>query len=246
MKKPLSIVWFKKDLRIQDHRPLRRAAAHGSCLPLYIVEPELWKQADHSPRQWEFVRECLVDLDGQLAPLGQRLYVQTGDALSIFQRLHEQWGIASISSHQETGNLWTYDRDRRIATWAKSHAIPWHEDQAGGVVRRLNSRDHWAQRWERAMAEPVTPPPSHLEGMIDMSTLALPRADELFLRQICANIAKVADAEKLCDCWHHFLITAGTITALKCRVRSQPLMRVHDYHPTLPGVQCRCVKSFMR
>ena len=162
-----SIVWFKKDLRIQDHRPLRRAAAHGSCLPLYIVEPELWKQADHSPRQWEFVRECLVDLDGQLAPLGQRLYVQTGDALSIFQRLHEQWGIASISSHQETGNLWTYDRDRRIATWAKSHAIPWHEDQAGGVVRRLNSRDHWAQRWERAMAEPVTPPPSHLEGMIE-------------------------------------------------------------------------------
>ena len=37
MKKLLSIVWFKKDLRVHDHRPLARAAAQGPCLPLYIV-----------------------------------------------------------------------------------------------------------------------------------------------------------------------------------------------------------------
>ena len=37
----LQIVWFKRDLRIVDHRPLAAAAERGLVLPLYVVEPEL-------------------------------------------------------------------------------------------------------------------------------------------------------------------------------------------------------------
>ena len=43
---PLNIVWFKRDLRIADHRPLAAAARAGAVLPLYIAEPELWAQSD--------------------------------------------------------------------------------------------------------------------------------------------------------------------------------------------------------
>jgi deoxyribodipyrimidine photo-lyase len=48
MRQPLNIIWFKRDLRIADHRPLAQAAAAGTgpVLPLYIAEPELWAQAD--------------------------------------------------------------------------------------------------------------------------------------------------------------------------------------------------------
>ncbi len=34
----IQIVWFKRDLRIEDHRPLARAAMAGPILPL-IEEP---------------------------------------------------------------------------------------------------------------------------------------------------------------------------------------------------------------
>ena len=44
----LQIVWFKRDLRIIDHRPLTAAVERGVVLPLYVVEPELWRQ-HHTP-----------------------------------------------------------------------------------------------------------------------------------------------------------------------------------------------------
>ena len=42
----LQLVWFKRDLRLEDHRPLVEALAIGDVLPLYIVEPEFWLQLD--------------------------------------------------------------------------------------------------------------------------------------------------------------------------------------------------------
>ena len=58
----LNIVWFKRDLRLTDHRPLASAAGRGPVLPLYIAEPELWAGPDASERQWAFVAESLVEL----------------------------------------------------------------------------------------------------------------------------------------------------------------------------------------
>ena len=79
----LQLVWFKRDLRWVDHQPLIQALAHGPVLPLYIVEPEFWHQADTSARQWEFCREALIDLREGLAALGQPLVVRCGDAVEV-------------------------------------------------------------------------------------------------------------------------------------------------------------------
>ena len=46
----LQLVWFKRDLRTVDHRPLVEALKRGPVLPLYVVEPELWQQPDTSER----------------------------------------------------------------------------------------------------------------------------------------------------------------------------------------------------
>ena len=42
----ISIVWFKKDLRIVDHKPLHEAYKSGLVLPLYIYEPEIIEADD--------------------------------------------------------------------------------------------------------------------------------------------------------------------------------------------------------
>ena len=38
---PVNLVWFKRDLRLEDHEPLAEAAADGPVLGLFIYEPEL-------------------------------------------------------------------------------------------------------------------------------------------------------------------------------------------------------------
>jgi deoxyribodipyrimidine photo-lyase len=157
---PVHIVWFKRDLRVVDHRPLAMAAERGPVLPLYIAEPDLWAQPDASARQWSFAAECLVELQSALAALGHPLCVMVGNAVSIFEQLHKRHGIAALWSHQETGNGWTYARDLAVAAWAKEACVPWYEERQFGVVRRLRSRDGWASAWDRGMAEPITAAPS--------------------------------------------------------------------------------------
>ena len=59
----ISLVWFKRDLRIDDHGPLAQAARQGAVLPLYIIEPDYWQQPDTSVRQWLFIEQSLQLLD---------------------------------------------------------------------------------------------------------------------------------------------------------------------------------------
>lgn len=138
------LVWFKRDLRVADHPALAHAAALGAVLPLYIVEPEYWALPDTSARQWEFTAGCLTDLRGQLGGLGAPLVLRVGDAVQVLEKLCRAQRITRIVSHEETGNLWTYARDRRVAAWARAAGIGWDELPQSGVVRRLASRNGWA------------------------------------------------------------------------------------------------------
>ena len=170
----LQIVWFKRDLRVDDHRPLLEAAARGPVLPLYVVEPELWQQPDASERQWLFCRESLIELRQVLAALGQPLVVRVGDVVRVLDRARRQFGIDGLWSHEETGNGWTYQRDKRVAAWARANGIQWSEIPQFGVIRRLRSRQGWAQRWEKQMAEPIAPAPASLQSLDDLDPGAIP------------------------------------------------------------------------
>lgn len=50
----MQVVWFKRDLRIEDNQALSQATYQGNVLPLYILEPDLWAQPDMSARQYRF------------------------------------------------------------------------------------------------------------------------------------------------------------------------------------------------
>lgn len=181
MTSALNIVWFKRDLRIVDHQPLVSALKTGPVLPLYIVEPELWAQPDASARQWAFAAESLYELQQALALLGQPLCVMAGDAVQIFDHLHERHGISGLWSHEETGNGWTYARDLAVAAWAKQAGVTWREDRQFGVIRRLKSRNGWAKAWDHDMACPVAPTPEGLAPIAGDWPMHIPTSDELGL-----------------------------------------------------------------
>jgi deoxyribodipyrimidine photo-lyase len=181
MTRPINIVWYKRDLRIADHRPLAMAAQAGPVLPLYIAEPELWALPDASARQWEFAAESLAELQASLTALGQPLSLMMGDAVSILQDIHQSHGIAALWSHEETGKGWTYARDLRVAAWAKDAGVAWHEPRQFGVIRRIKSRNGWAKAWDRDMAQPITPPPVALQAIPGDWPTDIPTAAELGL-----------------------------------------------------------------
>jgi deoxyribodipyrimidine photo-lyase len=152
------LLWLKRDLRLFDHPALMLAAGLGDVLPLYVVEPDYWALPDTSARQWDATAEALADLRDEIATMGGVLVLRIGDAIDHIARLCRHHSIERIVSHEETGNLWTYARDRRVAAWARTAGIAWEEVPHCGVVRRLRGRDGWAGQRDGFMRTPMAVP----------------------------------------------------------------------------------------
>jgi len=149
------LVWFKRDLRWQDHAALAQAAQHGPVRCIYVVEPELWLQPDAALQHFEFVRESLQALDDALRSQGGCVEVHTGELPDVLSRIWQAAPFRQLHAHQETGNGFTYARDLRVGAWCQAHNVGWHEYPQFGVVRVLKNRNLWQSAWERHMAEPM-------------------------------------------------------------------------------------------
>lgn len=154
------LVWFKRDLRWEDHAALRYAARRGPLRCIYVIEPGLWKQPDMALQHFEFIAESLHDLDRALREQGGHLEIFTGDIPAVLEALWNKNPFMRLYSHEETGNDFTYARDRQVAGWCQSRGVEWHEYPQFGVVRGLKNRNHWQAAWERQMSAPIEPMPS--------------------------------------------------------------------------------------
>lgn len=181
MSKPVvQLVWFKRDLRVLDHRPLYEACQRGPVLPLYIVEPSIVQAPDFDPSHWTFIRNCLVELRDELSKLGQPLIVRIGEALPMLQSFAERFDL-TIWAHEETGNWLSYQRDRAVRKWSKVAGVAFNEIPSNGVVRRLKSRDNWSAIWEERMIQAQIPAPDFLRPVKEVEPGAIPDHQDLVL-----------------------------------------------------------------
>ena len=194
---PMEVVWFKRDLRISDHAPLYEAAKRGPVLPLYIVEPQLWAQPDQSRRHFDFLSDCVSDLQAALTALGQPLIIRVGEAVDVLAELHKQHTITRLWSHQETGNGWSYGRDRAVKAWVNSQGLRWHEARQHGVHRGTHHRDGWAKFWHDEIDRPQIAAPAALTPLA-LDSAAWPSAQQLGLADDdCPGRQKGGRAEAL-------------------------------------------------
>ncbi|MDO6443003.1 FAD-binding domain-containing protein [Marinobacter sp. 2_MG-2023] len=147
-----TVVWFKRDLRVQDHPPLHYAAELGEAvIPLYVIEPEYWQLPDTSRRQWLFIEESLAELNRELLKRGSRLLIWHGRITDALSALRKHFNINRVVCHQETGGQWTYKRDEATIGWCQEQGIEFREWRQFGVVRRLKNRDLWDTEWNRVI-----------------------------------------------------------------------------------------------
>ena len=63
----ISIVWLKRDLRLEDHEALCSALnSNNKVLLLYVAENILKKNSHFSERHLNFIRESLKDINTKL------------------------------------------------------------------------------------------------------------------------------------------------------------------------------------
>ncbi len=153
-KKPINIVWFKRDLRFTDNEALFHA--HQSGLPLllvYFFEPSVMNYDDSDDRHWRFIYESIQDLQRKLNVSNTKIYFFRNDVAAVFSELVEHFDVQTVFSHQEIGNKITFDRDVVMQDFFQKNNIAWKEFQMHGVIRKLKSRQDWDKRWEAVMRD---------------------------------------------------------------------------------------------
>ena len=178
----VTLLWFKRDLRVSDHAALELAAElPGAVLPVYIVEPDYWRQPDLSGRHWAFIVECLSDLDNHLKSLGGPLTIRVDEAVPALEKLRQQCDVQRMVSHCEIGNLWSFERDKKVADWARVHGVNWSEVPQSAVTRGRARATGWAKRRDQFVAAPVAQQPRVL-NLTHAQSDPLPSAAQLKLR----------------------------------------------------------------
>lgn len=101
-----ALLWFKQDLRLDDHPALIAAADAERVLPLYIFDPAQLQPGFAGCRglgvhRARFLMESLVALDGELRQRGSGLLVMQGNAEELLPRLVEQLDLDTVLTLEE-------------------------------------------------------------------------------------------------------------------------------------------------
>lgn len=152
----INIVWFKRDLRLQDHEPLFKALQENNrILLLYVFEDSLKKDPHYSSRHWNFIKESIVNLNEKLSEYSTKLLAIEGEMISEIKKLQSLFTIEKVFSHQETGLKITYIRDSDFKEYCVNQGIIWEESLTNGIFRGLKNRKGWTEKWEAYMRQPL-------------------------------------------------------------------------------------------
>ena len=92
-----SIVWFRKDLRLEDNPALQAAIDHGGpIVPLYIWDTDPSQEwAMGSASKW-WLHQSLISLDKAFTTRGSRLTICRGNYLDTLENIIRQIGATAV------------------------------------------------------------------------------------------------------------------------------------------------------
>ena len=101
----------------------------------------------HLLAQWQALRS----LEQALSSRGSGLRFCHGSVIEQFEELIKSYRFGVLYSHQETGNLLSYETDLAVANWCSHHGIRWVECNASSVQRGGNAA---SKRKKRGTSDP--------------------------------------------------------------------------------------------
>ncbi len=104
---PLGLMWFRRDLRADDNAALCHALQRcQKVVCVFVFDQEILDPLPRADRRVEFIRESLVDLDGQLRKLQPKvkqamLVVRHAWARDEIPRLAKEFGAGAVFTNHD-------------------------------------------------------------------------------------------------------------------------------------------------
>ena len=152
----IHVVWFKRDLRLQDNEAIENAlASNKRVLFLYVFENSLMDDPHYDERHWNFIKQSIVDLNTDLKKYNTKVLCVNAEVVSAFNQIFNSYKVDTVFSHQETGLLITYNRDKEFTRYCRNNSVNWEENNNNGVLRGLLNRQDWFDKWDDYMYDPL-------------------------------------------------------------------------------------------
>ncbi|MDX2305044.1 MAG: deoxyribodipyrimidine photo-lyase [Microscillaceae bacterium] len=124
---PVSIFWFRRDLRLYDNAGLYQALKNtNSVLPLFIFDRDILdKLEDRADRRVEFIHHAIQELKTQLRAWDSDIRVEYGKPLEIFKKLTEEFPVAAVYTNHDY-EPYALQRDKEVSEFLHAQSIPFH------------------------------------------------------------------------------------------------------------------------
>ena len=94
---PVTIVWFRHDLRLDDNPALAAAAARGAVVPVFIWAPEEERPWEPGAASRWWLHRSLERLAAQLDKAGAPLVIHRGPSLETLEQLAGRFGATHVT-----------------------------------------------------------------------------------------------------------------------------------------------------
>ena len=107
MNKKRILIWYRRDLRLHDHKPMYQALQQkAQVIPLYCFDERQFATTSFGfPKtgafRAQFLLEAVADLRNSLSKLGSNLIVRQGFPETIIPSLAEELDISAVYFHGE-------------------------------------------------------------------------------------------------------------------------------------------------
>lgn len=121
---PLSIFWFRRDLRLIDNHALYKALMPNQpVLPIFIFDPNILDQLeDKADRRVDFIFQALETLNQYLSKTGKSIQIFHGKPLDIFKTISKKYTIKSVFCNEDYEPN-AIKRDQEVEAFLKTKNI---------------------------------------------------------------------------------------------------------------------------
>ncbi|NDY93258.1 cryptochrome/photolyase family protein [Ideonella livida] len=138
-----ALVWCRRDLRLEDHSALAAACSRSRQVwMVFVLDTDILDLLPRQDRRVEFIRESLVDLDGQLQRAGReagspdvRLIVRHGPARQEVPALAALLDVQAVfAAHDDEPDALA--RDGAVSQTLARRGVAWHSVKDHVVFER--------------------------------------------------------------------------------------------------------------
>ena len=122
-KEQVSIVWFKRDLRLEDNTALNAALAEGkNILPLFIFDDEILEELPKNDARVNFIYDNLNKMHRQLREFNSSILIVRGKIAEVWSKLVDAYSIESVYTNKDY-EPYAITRDKQVCAFLNAHGI---------------------------------------------------------------------------------------------------------------------------